>query len=203
VQTPAKPYKEIIMLTARKMRKLTIGAVGLAAAASAACGLVGISRASEADQHRSREAEAEHHTNVHRESSRLPLSHELMALLNEEMGKIEEGMMKIIPAISAGDWETIAGTAHEIKDSFILKQKLAPKQMEELHHALPPEFLEMDRGFHSSAGKLAQAAHAQDGELVNFYFYKLHTQCMKCHSKYASGRFPDLKKVQRTEDGHH
>ena len=136
------------------------------------------------------------------ERSGLHLSHDLKVILNQEMNEIEQGMMKIIPAISAGDWEHITKIAKKIKNSFILKQKLTEKQIEELHHSLPAEFLEMDHSFHSTAEKLEHAAFQHDGELVNFYFYKLHSQCIKCHSKYASERFPNLKKIQQGKSGH-
>lgn len=121
------------------------------------------------------------------------LSHELKEILNQEMNGIQEGMMKIIPAIAAGDWETIADIAKQINDSFILKQKLSPEQMEELHHSLPAGFIEIDQDFHSTAEKLTHSAYQQDAELVNFYFYNLHRQCIQCHSKYATERFPNLK----------
>ena len=91
----------------------------------------------------------------------------------------------------------------KIRDSFILKQKLTEEQIAELHHTLPAEFLEMDRTFHSTAGKLAHAAHQQDGELVHFYYYRLHSQCTKCHSKYASERFPSFQKKKPGESDHH
>ena len=136
------------------------------------------------------------------EHSSVHLSTDLKVILNQEMPEIEQGMMNIIPAISAGNWENITEIAKKIKNSFILKQKLTEKQIDELHHSLPAEFIEMDLSFHSSAGKLAHAALEQDGELVNFYFYKLHSQCMNCHSKYASERFPNLKKIQETKKGH-
>ncbi len=119
------------------------------------------------------------------------------------MNEIEKGMMTIIPAIAAGNWESIAKLAQKIKDSFILKQKLTKEQMKELHHSLPPGFVEMDQRFHTTAEKLAHAAHQGDGELVNFYFYKLHSQCMNCHSKYASKRFSNLKSSQQAEADHH
>ena len=137
------------------------------------------------------------------EGFELHLSHDVKVILNQEMKEIEEGMMKIIPAISAGSWETIASIAKNIKDSFILKQKLTEQQIEELHHSLTAEFVEMDRNFHSTAGKLTDAAHQQDGELVNFYFYKLHSQCMTCHSKYASKRFSSFQKIQHDKSDHH
>ena len=126
----------------------------------------------------------------------LHLSHDLSVLLNREMNKIESGMTKIIPAISAGNWDTITNIAKKIKDSFILKQKITPQQKEELHSSLPKEFIAMDRGFHSTAGKLAHAALDHDGELVNFYFYKLHEKCAMCHAQYASERFPNFKSGQ-------
>jgi len=137
------------------------------------------------------------------DGTELHLSHDVKVILNQEMKEIEEGMMKIIPAISAGSWETIANIAKNIKDSFILKQKLTKQQIEELHHSLTADFVEMDQNFHSTAGKLAHAAHQQDGELVNFYFYKLHSQCMKCHSKYASKRFSSFQKIQHDKNDHH
>ncbi|TYO96396.1 cytochrome c' [Geothermobacter ehrlichii] len=129
------------------------------------------------------------------------LSPDVKAILNEEMRGIEGGMIKIITAISTGDWKTIATTGEQIRDSFILKQKLTSKQMNELHRALPADFVAMDRSFHAAAGKLARAAHRHDGELVSFYFYKLHSQCISCHSRYATERFPDLK--QEPKSDHH
>lgn len=148
-----------------------------------------IGQASEAKQH---EHSIEERTGVH-------LSHDLKAVLNQEMNEIEKGMMKMIPAISAGDWEAIADVATKIENSFILKQELTREQIEELHDSLPAEFIEMDHSFHSTAGKLADAARQHDGELVNFYFYRLHSQCTKCHSTFATDRFPNLKKIQQGE----
>ena len=141
-----------------------------------------------------------HGKHMGEKSSEFHLSHDLKELLNQEMNGIQAGMMKIIPAIAAGDWETIAGIAKNINDSFILKQKLTQKQIEELHHSLPAGFIEIDQNFHSTAEKLAHSAHQQDAELVNFYFYKLHNQCTQCHSKYATERFPNLKPG---ESSHH
>ena len=159
----------------------------------ATCCVISISQASD-DKHHENHA-IEKHSKIH-------LSHDLKVILNQEMTEIEGGMMKIIPAISAGKWEAIANIATKIKSSFIMKQKLTQKQLEELHSSLTTEFIEMDRNFHSTAGKLAHAAHQHDSELVNFYFYKLHSQCIKCHSKYASERFPNLKNIQPGKSSH-
>ena len=176
--------------TKTSMKKIII----LAMITSTAYCLIGTSQASEAEQHKGHAIE---------EHSGLQISNDLKVVLNQEMNGIEEGMMKIIPAIAAGDWETIAHIAQKIKNSFILKQKLTQEQIEELHHSLPAEFIEMDHGFHATAGKLAHAAHQHDVELVNFYFYKLHSQCTKCHSKYASERFSNFKKNQHEKGEHH
>ena len=177
----------------KSVNKIMRKTICIAVIALATCYFISISQASDVKQH-------ENHTIEKRPE--LHLSHDLKVILNEEMNGIEEGMMKIIPAISAGNWETIANIANKIKNSFILKQKLTQKQLEELHSSLPAEFIEMDQSFHLSAEKLAHAAHQHDGELVNFYFYKLHSQCIKCHSKYASDRFPNLKKIRQAESEH-
>ena len=169
-------------------------AICFAVIASATCFFISTAGASDATQRESHTIE---------ERSAVHLSHDLKVILNQEMNEIEQGMMKIIPAISAGNWEGIASIAKKIKSSFILKQKITEKQIEELHHSLPAEFIEMDQSFHSTAGKLAHAALERDGELVNFYFYKLHSQCINCHAKFSADRFPKLKKNQQNKDDHH
>ena len=169
-------------------------AIYLAVVASTAWYFFSVSQASEVEQHENHKAE---------KRSEFHLSNDLKAILNQEMNEIEGGMKKIIPAISAGDWGTIVDIAKNIQDSFILKQKLTQEQIEELHHSLPAEFIEMDHSFHSTAGKLVHAAHQHDGELVNFYFYKLHSQCINCHSKYATERFPNFKEIHQGESDHH
>ena len=168
-------------------------AICFAVIASSTYFFISIAQTSDAKQRESHTIE---------ERSAVHLSNDLKVILNQEMNEIEQGMMKIIPAISAGNWENITKIAKKIKNSFILKQKLTEKQIEELHHSLPAEFIEMDHSFHSTAGKLAHAALEHDGELVNFYFYKLHSQCINCHSKYASERFPKLKKIQQNNGDH-
>ncbi len=124
------------------------------------------------------------------------LSQDLKVILLQEMHKIEQGMMEIIPAISAGNWSKITEISQNIKKSFILKQKLTGEQLKKLHNSLPDDFIEKDQYFHKTAGKLANASTRHDAELVNFYFYKLHSQCVKCHSKYALGRFGNLRGLQ-------
>ena len=64
------------------------------------------------------------------------LSPELLALLNQEMGLIQQGMMDMLPAISAGEWDKVSAIGLKIKESFILKQELTEAQKEELHRVL-------------------------------------------------------------------
>lgn len=168
-------------------------AICFAVVTSSICFFISTARASEAKERESHTIE---------ERSAIHLSHDLKVILNQEMNEIEQGAMEIIQAISAGNWEKITKIAEKIKNSFILKQKLTETQIEELHHSLPTEFIEMDHSFHSTAGKLAHAALEHDGELVNFYFYRLHSQCLNCHSIYASARFPKLKKIQQNKGDH-
>lgn len=150
-------------------------------------------------------ASGEKQTEVHstEKGFKLHLSQDLNGLLNQEMNEIESGMKKILSAMAAGNWDTISHIARKIKKSFILKQKITPKQMEELHSSLPKEFIAMDRDFHSTAEKLADAALEHDGELVNFYFSKLNGKCTNCHSQYASERFPNFRSVQQGKEKQH
>jgi hypothetical protein len=133
----------------------------------------------------------------------LHLSAGLQRLLNDEMAAIESGMQDLIPAISSGEWETVASIAQNISDSFIMKQKLTAAQKEELHQALPPLFIEMDQDFHASAAMLAHAAGMRNYDVVNFYFFKLTSACVDCHRRYATQRFPGLVKENKGEGHQH
>ncbi len=128
----------------------------------------------------------------HETDEKIHLSADLRALLGQEMMAIENGMKNLVPAISSGEWENVSSIALKIRDSFIMKQKLTETQKEELHRVLPHQFIEMDQDFHNSAGMLAHAAEMKNADVVNFYFYKLNTACVACHTKYAGERFPGL-----------
>ncbi len=132
----------------------------------------------------------------------LQISPDLKKLLNQEMAAIQDGMMALIPAMSAGEWEEVATIGKNIKASFIMKQKLTEAQREELHRVLPPSFIEMDQDFHKSSGMLAHAAEMKNADVMNFYFSKLNQACVSCHAKFATERFPGLAKTS-DEDDHH
>ncbi len=120
----------------------------------------------------------------------IELSPPLQQALADEMLSIQNAMMDLVPSISAGDWPQVAKLARQIEGSFIMKQKLSAEQMEELHHVLPADFIELDQSFHRMAGMLGHVAEEGHVELVSFYFYKLNEGCVNCHSKYAQHRFP-------------
>ncbi len=147
-------------------------------------------------------AEMAHHAKGTAEPG-IQLSAELKTLLNQEMAAIQQGMMALIPAISAGKWEDVAAIGKQIKASFIMKQKLNQAQKEELHRVLPVAFIEQDQAFHNSAGMLAHAAEKQNAEVVNFYFYKLNAACVSCHAKFAAERFPGLARNTSGEAHQH
>lgn len=148
-------------------------------------------------------AEDEDHTGGRPAKNVISLSADLHRLLGAEMIAIENGMKDLVPAISSGEWETIATIAQGIRDSFIMKQKLTTAQKEELHRVLPDLFIEMDQDFHNSAGMLAHAAGMKNADVVNFYFFKLNDACVACHTRYASGRFPGLAKDDDVDNHQH
>ena len=113
------------MIKEKSVKRIMRKVICFAVIASATCYFISIGQASDTKQRE---------THTIKERSALQLSHDLKMILNQEMNEIEQGMMKIIPAISAGDWENITKIAKKIKNSFILKQKLTEKQIEELHH---------------------------------------------------------------------
>lgn len=135
--------------------------------------------------------------------NKILLSADLRNLLGEEMVAIENGMKNLVPAMSSGEWEEVVSIAQNISNSFIMKQKLTTVQKDELHRVLPSQFIEMDQDFHNSAGMLAHAAGIKNADVVNFYFFKLNSACVACHSKYATQRFPGLVKDNEGDSHHH
>jgi cytochrome c556 len=122
----------------------------------------------------------------------LHLTPALTDLLKQEMNAIQQGMQTLHPAIVSGNWHDAAAIGEKIQQSYIMQQQLTAGQMDELHHKLPPDFLELDQSFHHAAGMLAHAARQHNTEVVNFYYYKLTDTCIACHRKFALHRFPGL-----------
>lgn len=120
------------------------------------------------------------------------LSPGLRELFKLEMLGLQGALLELLPAVVAGDWEAIAGTAVRIQNGFVLAQKLTSEQREELDRKLPAGFLERDAEFHEVATGLEHAAHRKQADLVPFYVYKLTEGCVGCHSRFAQARFPAL-----------
>jgi len=131
----------------------------------------------------------------------IQLDNDIHQLLQQEMQAIQTGMMSLVPAIASGDWEKVASIGKNIEGSYLLKQKLTTEQRHALHKSLPAEFIKRDQAFHHSAGMLAHAAEMGHPDIVNFYFYKLNTACVECHTEFAKQRFPML--VHKQSEAHH
>lgn len=132
----------------------------------------------------------------------LPLSPKLHAALVAEMAGVKEGVAELSASLAMGEWEAAARRAERIRDSYILKQKLTPAELEELERALPADFAERDEAFHRHAEGLAHAAKARNYELAVFYFSKMMEGCGSCHARYATHVFKGFRRADRSEAVH-
>lgn len=131
------------------------------------------------------------------------LSERLLGLLKEEMNLVQGGMERALRAIAAGDHDAVYENGRDIYKSFILDQQLTEQDRQELMSVVPHGFLELDRAFHDTAHKLAKAGRDKDSELQAFYFSRLVESCTACHARYADNRFPGLRRLGESNDGHH
>ena len=123
-------------------------------------------------------------------------------MFREEMAALQGAMLELVPAIVAGDAESIARIAERMRAGYVLAQNLTAAQRDEIERELPEPFLELDGEFHELAGGLAAAAHERSTPLVSFYFYKLTESCVGCHSRYAAHRFPGYAKPLEAAPAH-
>jgi len=130
------------------------------------------------------------------------LSDELRDLLSKEMIALQNGMKSIIPAYVSGNWSEIENTARQMKNSYILSQKLSKAQAKELHSSLPHAFVKKDQRFHYLAGMLEHAAKMEKPELINFYFSEMNESCVSCHQSYAKHKFPNFAVKEKEQHGH-
>ncbi|MDD2400383.1 MAG: cytochrome c, partial [Sulfurovum sp.] len=112
------------------------------------------------------------------------LSKGTRTLLADEMRHIEKGMHSIFSNIVKGEYDQIAKTATDIQDSFIFAKSLTDAQRSELKANLPQGFIELDRSFHMTAGKLSEAAEFEDKKEVEGNFAQMMGLCVQCHSTY-------------------
>ena len=130
------------------------------------------------------------------------LSPELRELFSREMVVLQNGMMTIIPLYISGNFDEIANIARKMESSYVLKQNLTQSQVHELHSKLPGSFIELDQQFHYLAGMLEHVANMEKIELVGFYISKLSETCVRCHTEYATNRFPALAPKRQDEHSH-
>jgi len=124
------------------------------------------------------------------ERTSLTLSKKLKRILSAEMNSVQHGVTNLSIAIPAGDWNSIAETARNIKDGYILKKKLSDQEMKGFQNSLPEEYMTIDSEYKRLAEDMIYAAKKNDAKAVNLSFYKLNGTCIECHVKYAKKRFP-------------
>ncbi|MGM0480647.1 MAG: cytochrome c [Pseudomonadota bacterium] len=121
------------------------------------------------------------------------LTDKLSRLLKEEMRAVQGGMASIHSAMIMGQHESVAESAQQIHDSFILQQQLTKQDRKDLMSAVPKGFIKLDKKFHEFAASLAEAGRNKDTKAQHKLFSKMTGKCIQCHSKYVSDRFPGVK----------
>ena len=140
---------------------------------------------------------------VKQESSGIAaLSPGLRELFTREMVELQEGMMAITPLYISGNLDEIATIAGKMENSYVLKKNLSQSQVHELHSKLPGPFIELDQQFHYLAGMLEHVANVKKIELVGFYISRMSEACVRCHTEYATHRFPALAPKKQDEHSH-
>jgi cytochrome c556 len=120
------------------------------------------------------------------------LTPKLRDALRQEMASVLLASQDIVGALAIGDHATVAERAQQIHDSFILEQSLTEQDRQDLEAALPPEVVELDRGFHETSAALAAAARTEDVEQELSAFARMTDACVTCHGRFAADRFPSL-----------
>lgn len=121
------------------------------------------------------------------------LTDELRQLLQEEMRAVQGAMTSIHSAMVMGQHASVAESAQQIHDSFILQQALTEQNREDLMSAVPAGFIDLDREFHQLSASLADAARNEDTHEQQILFSKMTGSCIECHGTYVSDRFPEVK----------
>ncbi|MCS4503552.1 hypothetical protein KBTX_03971 [wastewater metagenome] len=121
------------------------------------------------------------------------LTDKLDRLLRQEMRSVQSAMGRIHTAIVTGDHESVRQNAQRIHDSFILKRSLTSQDRKDLKAAVPPGFIKLDREFHDISADLARAGQRRDTAKELHVYERMTRNCVQCHDRYASGRFPDVR----------
>ncbi len=124
------------------------------------------------------------------------LTDKLSQLLQKEMRAVQGGMTSIYSAIVMGQHESVAKSAQQVHDSFILQQELTEQDRKDLMSAVPKGFVKLDKEFHKLAASLAKAGRDKDTKEQHKLFSKMTGNCIQCHSTYVSDRFPGVKSAK-------
>lgn len=143
-----------------------------------------------------------HATEPHILQQGIELSPDVLNLLRAEMREIAVAAQSIALSLATADWRSIEETSNNIRASYIMEKQLTANQTMELEKALPEQFKQLDAEFHQRAEKLGAAAAAHDPELVTFHYSRLIESCTRCHSAFASKRFPGFASPSQL-DHHH
>lgn len=117
------------------------------------------------------------------------LTDRLKELLATEMAQVGDATAKLAVAIASGDHATVADLGVKVRDSFIMRQSLTPRDKKDLVGAVPKEFLMLDKKFHGMAGEMAKAAEARDTKAQLSYYGQMLEACAECHARFAHDRF--------------
>lgn len=125
------------------------------------------------------------------------LTDKLRQLLQEEMRAVQGAMTSIHSAMVMGQHASVAESAQQIHDSFILQQSLTEQDREDLMSAVPAGFIDLDKNFHKLAASLADAGRNEDTQEQRILFNKMTRSCIECHGTYVSGRFTGLNASEK------
>jgi hypothetical protein len=78
----------------------------------------------------------------------IELSPALHNLLKAEMQELTIAVQTIPVALATGDWKTIQDTSSNMQSSYMMEKNLTPAETEELAHALPARFKQLDAQLH-------------------------------------------------------
>ena len=131
-----------------------------------------------------------HASESHSPSQGVMLSPALLKLLRAEMREISGDVQGMVLSLATADWESVQKTSAKLRASYVMEKDLTPDQAGELENALPEQFKQLDAEFHQRAERLGAAAAAHDPELAVFHYSRLVESCVRCHSEFASKRFP-------------
>jgi len=113
--------------------------------------------------------------------------------LSAEMFDLQSKMNQALEGISRGKWKMLESVATEMKENYILKQKMSYMDKKYLKRYLPKGFVALDRYFHELAGQMADAAKKKDSTLVLQKYQGMVKSCMECHARYADYKFSEFK----------